>query len=269
MDPPQSVLAEAEKKQCELLQAGRNFAAVSHDDLGDKNWTLESPLGDMANLPQPNLTGEFQKYNAATAILALQALQFRSLLAADIDLVQAAATALQEIKLAGRFQKLKNRPQVFVDVAHNPQAALALSSQLKLTNTGIGRTWAIVAMLADKDVVGVLENVRSEIDCWCFAGLENVTRGMSVLSFLQNIPDDFSAQALAVLTPQNRHDLALNQCTMLSETVLLATEVAKACDMILSKASDDDRIIVFGSFYTVAEAMRYFSVNIDTMEFNN
>jgi dihydrofolate synthase / folylpolyglutamate synthase len=269
MDPPQSVLAEAEKKQCELLQAGRDFTAIRNADLSDKNWTLESPLGDMENLPQPNLTGEFQKYNAATAIIALQALQAKSLLAADIDLAQATATALHEIELAGRFQKLKNRPQVFVDVAHNPQAAIALSSQLKSTDSGIDRTWGIVAMLADKDVAGVLENVRSKIDCWCFAGLENVTRGMSVLALMQAIPDDLFGQALPVLAEQNRHDLESNQCTMLSETVLLAKEVGKACDMVLSKANDDDRIIIFGSFYTVAEAMRYFSVNIDTLELNN
>ena len=53
---------------------------------------------------------------------------------------------------------------------------------------------------------------------------------------------------------------------MLYEPVLLATGVEQACDMVLSAAADNDRVIIFGSFYTVAEATRYFSVNNDISE---
>ncbi len=115
-------------------------------------------------------------------------------------------------------------------------------------------------MLADKDVVGVLENVAADIDHWCFAGLENITRGMPVLALFEALPDDFFGEAKAVMAEENRHDLELNQCTMLSETVLLAGSVEKACDVVLSKVNDNDRIIIFGSFYTVAEATKFFSV---------
>jgi len=264
IDPPQSVFTEAEKKYCEFLLAGRDYEVIPGE-----NWTLKSAYGDMANLPEPNLTGEFQKFNAAAAIVALQVLQAKTLLNTEIELSDAVVSAMSKIELAGRFQKLKDRPQVFVDVAHNPQAALALSSQLKSIAPVEGQTWAIVAMLADKDITGVFENVRADIDNWCFAGLEKVTRGMSVQAFLQTLPADFLGKTMSVLTEENRHDLALNQCTMLSETVLLARGVEKACDIVLSKADDNDRIIIFGSFHTVAESMQYFSMNNDTAELKN
>ncbi len=259
IQPPESVFAEAEKKHCELLLTGRDFSILSEDSAASDNWILNSSYGDMTALPTPNLTGEFQKNNAATAIVVLQVLQSKGLLASDIDITDAARSALGRVDLNGRFQKLKNQPQVFVDVAHNPQAAIALSSQLKLTATDGGKTWAIVAMLADKDVAGVLEKVSGDIDNWCFAGLQNIPRAMSAEALFKRLPDDFFVAEKAVMTDENRHELSLNQCTMLSETVLLAEAVEKACDVVLSEAADDDRIIIFGSFYTVTEAMNYFS----------
>ncbi len=255
-DPPQSVISEAEKKHCEFILAGRDFDVISNGDESPQSWKLKSRYGDMTGLPVPNLTGEFQKFNAATAILALQLLQFKDGLSASLDLAQASGAALSQIELAGRFQKINSVPPVFVDVAHNPHAADALASQLKLTATGKGQTWAIVAMLADKDVTGVLKNVSAEIDNWCFASLENIPRGLPVEDLYESLPDDFFMQAKADISEENRHDLALNQCTMLSETVLLSASVAQACDAVLSKTGDNDRVIIFGSFYTVAEAMK-------------
>jgi len=267
-EPPQSVIAEAEKHQCEFLLAGRDYNVIQGDINPDKNWQLKSSYGDMENLPAPNLTGEFQKFNAATAIVALQVLQSKGLLASGINFTDVAGSALNRIDLPGRFQQINYQPSVFVDVAHNPQAASALSSQLKLTETDKGKTWAIVAMLADKDITGVLENVSADIDYWCFSGLQNITRGLPVQALFEALPENFFGQAAVIITEENRHDLALNQCTMLSETVLLAEDVEKSCDIVLSKINNNDRIIIFGSFYTVAEAMKYFSVN-NTLELKN
>ena len=264
IDPPQSVVAEARKKHCTLLQAGRDFDVIDIET--DGSWTLKSPYQDMISLPGPNLIGEFQKFNAATAIMALQELQECLLLNKRIDLVSAAATAMGKIVLAGRFQKLHDHPRVFVDVAHNPHAASALSSQLKLTASAESKTWAIVAMLVDKDISGVIEKLASDIDIWCLAGLENAARGLTVEEFMQVFPEKTSHLDVPGMTEENRHDLALNQCTMLSETVMLATSVTSACEKVLSKADDADCIIIFGSFYTVTEAMQYFSVNNDILE---
>ena len=266
LDPPQSVIAEAEKKHCDFLLAGRDYHV--EQNAAAENWTLKSRQGDMVDLPAPNLIGDFQKFNAASAIVALQMLQAEGRLGAQLDLAQAASTALTQINLAGRFQQINTQPPVFVDVAHNPQAAQALSSQLKLTASDKGKTWAIVAMLADKDVAGVLEKLSADVDGWCFAGLANIPRGLPVQALYEALPEDFFVPAQPGISEQNRRELALNQCTMLSETVLLAEAVAQACEQVLSKIQPHDRIIIFGSFYTVAEAMNCFSVN-QTLESKN
>jgi len=267
VDPPQSVIDAAEKLSCEFLLAGRDYKVINQPaelKSSDICWNFESGHGVISNLPQPNLSGEFQKSNAAMAIMAMQLLQAKALADLQFDLANLLTSALREINLPGRFQRLKTEPQVVVDVAHNPQAALALSSQLKANQREFeqqhsGKTWAVVAMLADKDIKGVLENLSADIDIWCLAGLENAGRGLSVQDLLKSLPADFFAQTESKMTAENRHDLALNQCTMLSETVLLASSVARACELVLSKASANDRIIIFGSFYTVAEAMQKLS----------
>ena len=116
---------------------------------------------------------------------------------------------------------------------------------------------------------GVLKSVNAEIDYWCFAGLEEVSRGLSVAQLVEHVPEN-----ILPLKFKSRHDLQdklwENQCTMLTDTVLLAKTVEKSCQQVLSKINENDRIIIFGSFYTVAEAMKYFSdLNDDSVEFIN
>ncbi|NHZ69644.1 MAG: hypothetical protein GWP20_00215, partial [Thermotogales bacterium] len=169
----------------------------------------------------------------------------KGLLDAEINLALVAKSALGHIKLAGRFQKICKQPAVFVDVAHNPQAAQALSSQLTLEASGerrddTGKTWAIVAMLADKDISGVLQNVAADIDHWCFAGLEDITRGMPVLALFEAFNADLSVTEKVILSEENRHDLALNQCTMLTETVLLSSKL----NLLNSMVTPQSRVLV-------------------------
>jgi dihydrofolate synthase / folylpolyglutamate synthase len=260
-DAPPSMISEAEKKQCPLLQLGRDYEIVSSHEASELTWALNSVYGDIVGLPVPNLIGEFQKNNAATAIMAFQTLLESEKLQISAGFLSVITKALISIDLRGRFQMINLKPRVYVDVAHNPQAALALSSQLKEKQwqTASGKTWAIVAMLADKDAAGVLSNLADDIDVWCFSGLETSSRGQSVVSLFEGLPASVFIDEKPSMTQENQQDIALNQCTILSETVLLAKCVKTACDMVLSKAAEDDRVIIFGSFYTVAEAMQYFS----------
>lgn len=268
---PTSVIKHAEKLQCEFVQAGADYD-FSIEKAGD-HWDLKSPYVDLFNLPQPSLTGEFQYLNAATAIVALQALQAKKLLTSLPNqrqperLREVIAAGLKQINLAGRFQQIYSKPQVYVDVAHNLQAAQALASQLKSCfdrgRTTGARTWAIIAMLADKDIKGVIDNVSAGIDNWCFAGLENISRGLPVQELIEYLPDGFIADDFIKETKQG------NQCKITAvktagsnapgETVFLAKTVKDACALVLSEANKNDRIIIFGSFYTVAEAMQFFS----------
>jgi len=262
-DVPLSVVARAEELHCEFIRIGRDYDV--NINFENAHWDLTSYYSDLLDLPKPCLTGEFQYLNAATAVLALQALQAKKLLPGVQPGAQSTnhfsvviADALKKIKLPGRFQQIHTRPSVIVDVAHNLQAAKALASQLKLSENTTFRTWAIVAMLSDKDIKGVMTSVSTEIDNWCFAGLENTTRGLSVQALIENLPDhfirDYSIRDHFIKAPNQN-----NQCKMLSDTVLSAKSVQQACALVLSKATKNDRIIIFGSFYTVAEAMGFFS----------
>lgn len=283
IEPPATVLQQADKLQCEFIQAGKHYRVLDQQQNG--RWTLQSCYGDISDLPQPFLTGEFQKLNAATAIVALQVLQANALFSfackqqpgfQETDsLTSMIPFALRHVRLPGRFQLINTRPQVYVDVAHNLQAARALATQIQSTRLAIpaknrGDTWAIVAMLSDKDISGVLDSVAGEIDHWCFCGLDFVSRGASLRDIVKNLPVSISAAQNRTQNLQTAQDFQgknlTNQCTMLTESILLAKTVTDACRQVLSKASKHDLIIIFGSFYTVAEAMSFFKLNDDAVE---
>ena len=285
---PDSVLRHADKLHCEFIQAGRDYEVIDEAcdaaEKTDHHWTLKSLYGEFNNLPQPSLLGEFQKYNAATAIIALQTLQTKGLLFSpagrpqSISLAGILAEALTNIRLPGRFQRIHDKPQVIVDVAHNLQAAQALAAQIRSTEFPQSRqgrkTWAIVAMLSDKDIKGVLASVAGEIDIWCFAGLDKTARGASLECMLENLPASTISPADVMMNAGAANELQdklkANQCTILNAKVLLAKTVTDACHVVLSRADENDRVIIFGSFYTVAEAMYFFTrLSDDAVELIN
>ena len=78
VSPPASVVQHAQQLQCDFKQAGRDYAVINpanNDEPAHDSWHLKSCFGDMKALPMPALAGEFQKNNAATAIVAMQYLQ--------------------------------------------------------------------------------------------------------------------------------------------------------------------------------------------------
>ena len=267
-EPPESVKAQADKLHCRFLQIAKDYEIEL--DRQSRLWKLKSKFGELTDLVEPNLVGEFQRANAATAIVTVQKLveqglfgllqasrQGRSIV--DREIIN---TALQDIRLSGRYQQIHKAPAVYVDVAHNLQAAQALAGQMQAENRSYkhnekGSTWAIVAMLADKDIPGVLGSVAEQVDRWCFAGLNDIARGLSAEALFARIAEDnhFAGDKLPA---QLDDEMRVNQCTMLSENIMLANTVDDACKQVLSKADADDRIVVFGSFYTVSRAMQHF-----------
>lgn len=225
-NPPQSVFKHAEKLGVDLKLIGKDFRVEPRG----QTWGLLADGDSMDELPLPALAGEFQLANAATAIMALK------LLHGIRPGIEAIKQALREVRLPGRFQIIRQQPVVIVDVAHNLQAAESLVSQLRAHDCD-GRTYAVVAMLADKPVSDVLQVLSSEIDGWYTAGIETVARGLS-------------ARDMAGAVEQLASDVKLKA----------ASTVAGACDQVLAAAAKADRVIIFGSFYTVAEAMQFFAL---------
>ncbi|PPD17842.1 MAG: bifunctional tetrahydrofolate synthase/dihydrofolate synthase [Methylotenera sp.] len=178
-------------------------------------------------LPNLGLQGEFQRNNAACAVCAVQYLT--SILPVKIAHIQ---SALQAVTLIGRFYSIDSNPRIIVDVAHNPHAALSLAHNLKTTPCS-GKTIAVFAMLADKDINGVIQAVLPYIDAWLIADNHSI-RGAK-------------AQELHGKLTQHQ---ASAQVDLFSN---VASALAAACVI----ATKNDRIIVFGSFYTVADAIDY------------
>ena len=135
------------------------------------------------------------------------------------------------LRLPGRLQALPGRPSIVLDVGHNPHAARALAE-------GLGdmgffkKTLGVFAMLGDKDIGGVVDAMRGRIDAW-FVAAANVERAAP-------------AQRVAEILAQR----GLEGVTRTFATVPAALDAARR------EAGPDDRIVVFGSFHTVAEALQ-------------
>ena len=220
-NPPQSVLDHARTIGAELAVIGREFGYSS-----DANqWRYFGPGGTHGGLGYPALRGAIQLANAACAIAAIESLRTRLPVGAqDIRI------GLALVELPGRFQVLPGRPTTVLDVAHNPQAAGVLAENLAAMGPH-RRTLAVVGMLRDKDLAGVFGRLRGRIDRWYAATLDN-PRGATAAEL---------ARAIA----------AANAGADVREFPTPAAALAAARE----DAGGDDRIVVFGSFFTVANVM--------------
>ena len=221
-DPPSSVLGRAYRIGASAIRANCDFF---FEPIDAAQWRWRE-VGFSIDLPMPALVAPVQLRNAATAIAALRALDAPVSREALVEGVAQAA-------VAGRLQRVERDGVAFVlDVGHNPQAAGALAGWLDATPIE-GRTWAVFAALGDKDVAGVVEALATRVDGWFLAGLESAgPRGASVDAFAERLAG----------TPAER---GARHATV--EDALAAAS---------AQARAGDRVLVFGSFHTVAAAMR-------------
>lgn len=218
---PAGLLERAQQIGAKLHLIGRDYGFRAEPN----QWQFWSALGKRSALPYPALRGEYQLGNAATALCALEQLRHR--LPVDMGAIR---QGLLEVALPGRFQVLPGRPVVILDVAHNPHAARALASSLRRLPEG-GRTLAVFAMLRDKDIEGVATAMRDEPDEWLVASLPG-PRGADAERVLQALA------AAQVKAPVAKFDTP-----------------AEAYQQAIRLAGQDDKILVFGSFYTVAAVL--------------
>lgn len=219
-DPPATLLARADAIGARLGLIDRDYGFR----LEPGQWQFWSAAGRRSALPYPALRASAQVANAATALAALE--QVGQALPIDMGAIR---RGLLEVELPGRFQVLPGRPLVILDVAHNPQAARVLAQSLRAIPKA-GRDLAVFAMLSDKDIEGVVAELRPEIDEWFVSGLPG-PRGADVRRI---------RQALAAA------EVPVTQC----ETVQAAYQQA------VRHAGQNDRILVFGSFLTVAAVLQ-------------
>lgn len=222
-DPPASVREAALRLGARWLAAGEAF---DRERKGDA-WNWYAPDGQVwADLPLPALAGMMQLDNAACVLTAVQQLLPR--LPVERDAVK---RGLSGARLAGRFQQIRSDPVVIVDVAHNPLGAAALADVLSRRPVP-GRTFAVLGMMADKDLDGVIAALRDQVDRWFGGGLPGVPRAASAEVLCGRLRAVAGAGAEC-------HD-----------------DIADALESACSVAGSGDRVVVLGSFHTIARVIR-------------
>jgi dihydrofolate synthase/folylpolyglutamate synthase len=179
------------------------------------------------------LRGANQILNASAVIAALMALHQRLPVSA-----QDIRNGFALVELPGRFQVLPGQPTVVLDVAHNPHAAATLGQGLDKMGYH-PYTYAIFGAMADKDIAGVIKPLLSSIDFWYCTDLPT-SRAASAATLSEKLVE----QGVMVA---NGEDGGI-ECF---------PDPAAAYQKALSEAGEGDRIVIFGSFYTVAGVMAY------------
>lgn len=221
IDPPSSVLHRAYLVGANAIRAGSDYF---NEPIDAQRWRWRD-VGVRMELPMPALAGPVQLANAGAAVAALRAL--------DRPLPRAAfAAGIADARLAGRLQSFqRDGVELLVDVGHNPQAAAALAAALKARPI-TGRTVAVFAALQDKDAAGVVAALADTVSSWTLAGLDGA-RGQTAPALAARLADTVAADAAQAAT------------------------VVDALRQTLAIATPGDRVLVFGSFHTAAEALAY------------
>jgi len=217
-DPPSSVLRRAYALGAFAI---RGYSDYLMDDLPD-GWRWREP-GYQIDLPHPGMPAPAQRANAAAAIAALRAL--------DLPVPdQAIREGVAGARAPGRLQRLPGVPECVLDVAHNPQGARQLAAWLAANPR---RTVAVFSALADKDIAGIVAPVAPHLSAWHLGPITDAgPRGLAVDALARRLADELPA---GILHPHR--------------------SLADALAAARVDAGPEGRVLVFGSFHTVAEAL--------------
>ena len=218
-DPPSSVLRHAYAIGAPAIRGHSDYLIERRES----DWLWREP-GFELELPLPRLDAPAQLDNAAAAIAALRALPIA---VGPGAFAQGIATA----QAPGRLQKLREQPELVVDVAHNPQAAGQLRSWLQAHPRP---TRAVFSALRDKDIEALVEILDPELLAWHVAGIADAgPRGLDSAGLV--------ARLQPLLAPDRLHG---------------HPDLAAALAAASAHSLPDERVLVFGSFHTVAEALK-------------
>jgi dihydrofolate synthase / folylpolyglutamate synthase len=229
--PVTEVLRIAERIGTLMLRPKLDY----HFSVNTNDWRFQFRDSAEFILPKPTLAAPCQIDNAAAALALLFGLQDR-LPKLQINQI---SRALRKASVPGRLALVGASPAIYLDVAHNPQAAHSLALWLH-ANPIFGRTLAVYGGLEDKDVLGVVSELKNHVQHWYLAGLELETpRGLSAMALTARIRGATSGQYDSF------------------------ADTASALDAAISQAKATDRLLVFGSFFLISAAYR--ALGIDSL----
>ena len=222
--PPQSVLDRALEIGADLHRAGRDF----HCGGDQQQWNWAGRSRRYAGLAYPALRGANQLVNAAGVLAAVEALHPVLPVTA-----QAVRNGLALVELPGRFQIVPGQPALVLDVAHNPHSVAALTENLDAMGY-YPTTHAVFGAMADKDLLPMFQRINPLIDRWYFCDLP--------------LPRAASAADLAAIWRGSHPRPAVGSS--------LHPNPQAALDAAVATADPADRIVVFGSFFTVGGVLQ-------------
>ena len=225
--PPQSLIDYAKQLDTDLWLHGQDFN-VSGDQ---QQWGWSGRSRRINGLAYPALRGANQLINASAVIAALVAL--REVLPVG---VQAIRNGFAMVDLPGRFQVLPGQPTIVLDVAHNPHASSALAQSLDKMGY-FPYTHAIFGAMSDKDIEGVIRPMLEIIDFWHCVDLP--TPRAAKAQDIKLILENFGVK--------NTNDSGITT----------DHSAENAYQKTLEAVGQNDRILVFGSFYTVSAVMNF------------
>ena len=222
--PPDSVIAHAAALGADLWRFGQDF-----NFSGDKlQWAWAGRGRRYSGMAYPALRGANQLVNASGVLAALEVLRPRLPVTA-----QAVRNGLAMVELPGRFQIVPGEPVLVLDVAHNPHSVAALAANLDAMGF-YPTTHAVFGAMADKDLQVMMERVGPVIDRWYFT--------------------DLPVQRAATAAQLQQHWQAQNRRADAASSTHASPE--QALQAAIAAANPADRIVVFGSFYTVGGVLK-------------
>ena len=231
--PPASIAAHAASIGADLRQLGKDFTYS-----GDRQqWQWSGRARRFSGLAYPALRGVNQLLNAAGVLAVFEALYERLPMSA-----QAVRTGLAMVELPGRFQVVPGKPALVLDVAHNPHAVAALAQNLDQMGF-FPRTHAVFGAMADKDLGEIFKKMAPLVDSWHFCDLP--------------LPRAATAEALKAQFEAGGFKSPQGLTLHTHATPLQALSAAAAA------ADPADRILVFGSFYTVGGVLQQGTPRLD------
>jgi dihydrofolate synthase/folylpolyglutamate synthase len=186
-------------------------------------WHWQGESASYRELPVPALSGAHQLANAAGVMQVIE------LLPDSLPVDQKAlAAGLKWVSLPGRIQRVSGSVEQVLDVSHNAQAAEALADALRQSPVA-GRTHAVLGMMQDKDVDCFLDPLLELVDVWYATGL--------------SIDRAYAGDELERLIGERVAGQPVHGCKALGDVL----------DCLQSAVKAGDRVLVCGSFHTVAE----------------
>lgn len=222
LSPVSSVVQYAAELHVPLYQLNHAY----HFQESADSWSWWTQEQQWEKLPKPKLPLQ----NAATALMALNLLQQKLIIP-----TAAIINGLKHATLPGRLQSLPYQSkEIILDVAHNPAASRWLANQLAAQPSSKGKTHAVFAIMGDKDIRATLTPLLPQIATWHIGNLQEARAAESGL-ILQTLQEIGGKECYNYPT--------------------IEAAFAAAC----KDSQPGDRILVFGSFHTVAAVQHQLS----------